>query len=716
MVARGKFFLYDAIVPPLPAGEYELTAEFDIDVDDNSAKPVADQDLHFNVTAPRLKLPPDNALMVFPPANSEGSYEARLPQIVLKKKTLPWDRKAAPDGTVFEERDGTGTVSRQVTADHTPWLALVVIAEGEGQIVHDQDWQDCITPGRSLTGSVDAQKASYLSVPKSTVDKVFPTIEDLSLLTNVREVNLDDTEAAMGDDDGFLAVVIANRIPQYDTVNCRPKTYTCCLINLEGQLDLLPPKAPPRLFFEVADIYISETARLLSTSAASGAAVPITASGEPRLLDPSDTAAMTEAVRRGEVVFHEGALVDRAGMTGEGLTRLGTLSAEEFLEGDFSTIAARAEASGARQSFKVDSVFGAFDFPLEAVVTEPLYRFAVLTSWRFICAGAGSFQSLMEGLDVGLLGTKTEGGYERPLPPCTDAPDTDATGPGAAPVAQLPLEIAETGHVGLPHLTRTGETGNAWYRGPFSPHQLLRNPLAEDEPFPVLAHASDHLRMMTPDGREDVSLAVAFETGRLLAMSQPSFVASMLRWRNGEFGAARARANRRVAVVDRMGLIETLLGPRDLERVLDALKFDEIARILEGGLIRELDAARGGAICGPRVIADPGVAASELQGNLTAILSDGLGIDARVLERVLAAPDDPRALGALQTAQPGLVSDRELGLDDSVTGKVDAALDAGLRGLAETALGQREIGAGALENITEFESLDAFVKNRFDGR
>lgn len=361
-------------------------------------------------------------------------------------------------------------------------------------------------------------------------------------------------------------------------------------------------------------------------------------------------------------------------------------------------------------------MFGAFDFPLEAVVTEPLYRFAVLTSWRFTCAGAGSFQSLMEGLDVGLLGTKTEGGYERPLPPCTDAPDTDATGPGAAPVAQLPLEIAETGHVGLPHLTRTGETGNAWYRGPFSPHQLLRNPLAEDEPFPVLAHASDHLRMMTPDGREDVSLAVAFETGRLLAMSQPSFVASMLRWRNGEFGAARARANRRVAVVDRMGLIETLLGPRDLERVLDALKFDEIARILEGGLIRELDAARGGAICGPRVIADPGVAASELQGNLTAILSDGLGIDARVLERVLAAPDDTRALGALQTAQPGLVSDRELGLDDSVTGKVDAALDAGLRGLAETALGQREIGAGALENITEFESLDAFVKNRFDGR
>lgn len=222
--------------------------------------------------------------------------------------------------------------------------------------------------------------------------------------------------------------------------------------------------------------------------------------------------------------------------------------------------------------------------------------------------------------------------------------------------------------------------------------------------------------MMTPDGREDVSLAVAFETGRLLAMSQPSFVASMLRWRNERFGAARAQANRRVAVVDRMGLIENLLGPRDIERVLEALERGEIARLLEGGLIRELDGARGGAICGPRVIADPGVAAPELQGNLTAILSDGLGIEARVLERVLAAPDDPRALGALQAAQPGLVSDHELGLDDSVSGKLDATLDAGLRGLAETAVGSRDISAEALENITEFESLDAFVKDRFDGR
>src|SRR5918994_7871762 len=235
MVARGKFFLYDSIVPALEAGAYTMNVSVGLDTSgdgvDEGDLPAAPLATHVNVTAPRFKLPPDQALMPFPPANSEGAYEARLPQIVLRKRTLPWDRKAAPPGT---------KIKNQTVEERTPWLALVVIAEGEGQVVHDKPWEECVTPGVTLTGKVDTPRASYLSVPQSTVDAIFPTIEDLAMLTHVREVNLDDTEAAMGDDDGFLAVVIANRMPQFDTVNCKPKAYTACLVNLEEQLDALP--------------------------------------------------------------------------------------------------------------------------------------------------------------------------------------------------------------------------------------------------------------------------------------------------------------------------------------------------------------------------------------------------------------------------------------------------------------------------------------------
>ena len=74
----------------------------------------------------------------------------------------------------------------------------------------------------------------------------------------MREVDINDTELANGDDDGFLAVVIANRLPQYDRTNDKPVRYLACLINVEGQLADLPrirrrrasTSSPPRWSFD----------------------------------------------------------------------------------------------------------------------------------------------------------------------------------------------------------------------------------------------------------------------------------------------------------------------------------------------------------------------------------------------------------------------------------------------------------------------------------
>ncbi|MEP2642695.1 hypothetical protein, partial [Roseobacter sp.] len=167
MVERGKFFLYDAFLPALDAGRYELKAEVDLFTDDpNTADPDADiapHVTHINVTAPRFKLPPDQALLTFPPANSEGAYASRLPQIVLKRRTLPWDRDAGSLGAVIND---------QTVREETPWLALVVIAEGEGTIEHDIPVADCVSSDVSLKGDADTATATRLSVPRSTVTAV----------------------------------------------------------------------------------------------------------------------------------------------------------------------------------------------------------------------------------------------------------------------------------------------------------------------------------------------------------------------------------------------------------------------------------------------------------------------------------------------------------------------------------------------------------------
>src|ERR1700741_2339680 len=99
-------------------------------------------------------------LSTFPPANSAGAYENRLPQIVLKRRTLPWERAAAPG------------------KDNIPWLALVVIAEGEGTLSGEQPIAQCVTSGVTLSGPNDVATGTCLTVNQTVLDKVFPAEAD----------------------------------------------------------------------------------------------------------------------------------------------------------------------------------------------------------------------------------------------------------------------------------------------------------------------------------------------------------------------------------------------------------------------------------------------------------------------------------------------------------------------------------------------------------
>src|SRR5688572_4114106 len=115
MVSPGKFVLYDGAVPPLEAGDYELEAEQALSSPQASGLNTETQRSRIRVTSPRYKLPPDQVMTAFPPANSEGAYEARLPQIVIRRRTLPWERRP--------HRTGDPEIEPAVD-ENTPWLAL----------------------------------------------------------------------------------------------------------------------------------------------------------------------------------------------------------------------------------------------------------------------------------------------------------------------------------------------------------------------------------------------------------------------------------------------------------------------------------------------------------------------------------------------------------------------------------------------------------------
>jgi len=149
-IAEGHFRLYARVAPALKAGLYRFSAHQDLAAAGPegalgaAALPVEDLATYVDVTSPRYLLPPDQVLSTYPPAGTEGAYGARLPQVVIKRRTLPWERQADPAN------------------ENTPWLALVVFAEGEAELRTGIPAAECITSDRRLSGVVDVEKASAL--------------------------------------------------------------------------------------------------------------------------------------------------------------------------------------------------------------------------------------------------------------------------------------------------------------------------------------------------------------------------------------------------------------------------------------------------------------------------------------------------------------------------------------------------------------------------
>ena len=483
-VAEGRFQLYTHITPPLTAGLYRFHTTQDLDAtnDKGALGPdvleVDPLDLHVEVTSPRYQLPPDQVLSTFPPAGTEGAYGSRLPQVVIKRRTLPWERSVT-------------------SSAETPWMALVLVAEGEAEVVRNVKVAQCVSPGVTLTGPVDVETGNHLAIRRSMVERIMPTRLDVPLLAHAREVDLHDTELMMGDDDGFLAVVISNRLP----VGGRgpdgrevPVTYTAALVNLEGQFDRLLEHSPPHVF--VSDFAQLAVDRVVVTAAAHDQTVMGMASG-------ISAAKVTNTI---------------GGVRGLGTAEA---TATRVVVGDQVPAAYAGTLAWQEKAHpSAETTFAAMDrasvHPRLGDLVDPVLRFPVLLHWTFVSTGTTTFEKLMTELDSGLLGTVGEHPVESS--------------------GRVPLEVVETGHVGLVQRTRRGDEVRAWYRGPLLPHPA--DLVADRLP---LAHVADQLRTVIPDGREDLSLAAAFEIGRLLALNSPAMVAALLRWRQTDYQAARQK-------------------------------------------------------------------------------------------------------------------------------------------------------------------------------
>ncbi|MBK9316486.1 MAG: hypothetical protein IPM55_19915 [Acidobacteria bacterium] len=653
MPKTGHFILHSNVIPTVTAGRYEL-------VTDQTGLPftVAAERTHVIVASPRYTMPTDQILSTFPPANAEGAFGDRLPQIVLKRRTLPWERN--PEGVA--------------TPSSIPWLAMVVVAEGEAQLSSATPVAQCVTEGTKLLDAAtdkDVEQGLYLAVTETVVKKIFPCKQDLELMVHVREVNIDDTELANGDDDGWLAVVLANRLPVFDEANKKPVRYMACLVNLEGQLDALPPPEPPVDHFNFAlaqdwralatiDPRIGPDPRVMGGNFAGNVALPAGARASRR----SDRATRAP----------NAAIEYRAPRVGSSIDGAAAMN-DQPVSGQWSSATQHVNTVALDPDAKRlvrDGMAIGFRLPIELFAREKVLRFPVLAHWSFTTNEGATFESLMRDLDVSLLGSA-------PAETPSDA------------------ELVQTGHIGLDHRSRRGDRMRAWYRGPCVPFPTKRDQSKPGEPLEI-AHSADQLRRVVPDGREDLSYAAAFEIGRLLALSQLSIVSALMRFRSEQFGAGRIRR-----------LLEEIAAVK-LPSALDASV--DLSRFVALGMMDEMVINRTRIIGPRRPIADPG-RPLDVRGDLDEIIATGLGLD---LAAIRKTGDRVGIMAALeQTIAPVASKDGRIEINKQTVLGLNNGLRTELGRVLEVAAPAPVIRAGRRRGAApQADSLDALIEDAID--
>jgi len=230
---RGEMRMYDAMDVPFAMARHRISTQ--VDVSYNGGVGSASSERYFDVTGPRFSLPPDEIAFVTPPSNSNGAFASTLPQIVLHRRTLPWERSlgAPASGTSAQPTDPPPI------AGSAPWLALLVFSESEFTLLSGVPLEQ-VVPDDVFTrlGRPSGVTCDAVEADTGLLQSIVPSREELALLAHVRQVNVEDRASAGKDPDGWFAVVVANRLPE-------PAVRShAALVSLEQRTDVVPINPP----------------------------------------------------------------------------------------------------------------------------------------------------------------------------------------------------------------------------------------------------------------------------------------------------------------------------------------------------------------------------------------------------------------------------------------------------------------------------------------
>lgn len=408
----GSMYLFDCVTPPLVDGSYRIDAVTNVTYDSLPA-PLGGNSGYFDIQGPRFTLPATDVAAVYPPRNGHGGFDEYIPQIVLSRRTLPWERHLTSDPSAI----GTPTRDQWTPQPNpfppvqnqpqeygpVPWLALLLFQEGEYTLRQNVPLQSVVpadvytrldVPGGIQCDSIEVEAGLLASV--------LPSLDELTLLAHVRQVNVNDKELNAASGDGLYAVLMSNRIPAPNA------KFRACLVSLEERTDVVKADPPP----VAAPIFFLQAVQVNEEAGAIGKA------------GPADT--------------------DSGGTAVEAISNMGSGTPQQTLvNASGSTILATVADRNVAPAVGFVAGAGYQIF----VQTKQL---VLLHSWTFECTGVGTFRDYVQRINVSTMGTVEEEGH----PP-----------------------VIDTGHIPLTVMDRAGVEEDVWYRGPLVPMPLTRDPL-----------------------------------------------------------------------------------------------------------------------------------------------------------------------------------------------------------------------------------------------
>lgn len=231
---QGSMYLFDYLTPPLRPGSYRLHAATSVSFEKETHAMAADR--YFDVVGPRFNLSMTEVSAVYPPRNGHGPFADVLPEILIPRRTLPWERPIDAAKPIGDPSDGHGLPPEYPT----PWMALLLFEEGEYTLMQGAPLLNIVGPDVfQRLGSPQNILCDGVEADLDVVRAIMPSKEELQLLTHVRWVNIEDRELSVEGSNGWFAVVMSNRLPTPGK-KCR-----ACLVSLEERSDLVTKDPPP---------------------------------------------------------------------------------------------------------------------------------------------------------------------------------------------------------------------------------------------------------------------------------------------------------------------------------------------------------------------------------------------------------------------------------------------------------------------------------------